>query len=145
MKKILASISVLALFAMPVFAQQNQTEAQPGAEAEEAYTPPTEQEVERAVKAINNLANNDEASDAYCEILDDEANVKEGDTAAEEAVGKKLDAYLAGLGEDARLAFDMDETIDRASPEGQKLGGAFLNLEDQCIAEEADGNEASEG
>ncbi len=145
MKKILASISILALFAMPVFAQENQTEAQPEAEAEEAYTPPTAQEVEKAVTAINNLANNDESSDAYCDILDEESNIKEGDTAAEDAVAKKLDAFLAGLGEDARLAFDMDETIDRASPEGQKLGGAFLNLEDQCIAEEAGGNEASEG
>jgi hypothetical protein len=80
--------------------------------------------------------------DAYCEVTDGEDEIAEGDTAAEDAFLQKLDAFVDGLSEDAQLAFDINETVDEASPEGQTLAAAFANLEDQCAADDAEGNEA---
>jgi hypothetical protein len=50
-----------------------------------------------------------------------------------------LSAFLAGLGENARMAFNIDETIDPMSEEAQQLGGAFLKLEEACAS--ANGND----
>jgi hypothetical protein len=138
MKKTLIIASTLALLATPVFSQDNQADDEP-------VTPPTAQEIDRAVNAINALINDEQKVDAYCEVTDGEDEIAEGDTAAEDAFLQKLDAFVDGLSEDAQLAFDIDETMDEASPEGQTLVAAFASLEDQCAADDAEGNEASGG
>ena len=138
MKKTLIIASTFALIATPVFSQDDQAD-------EEPVTPPTAQEIDRAVNAINALINDDQKVDAYCEVTDGEDEVAEGDTAAEDAFLQKLDAFVDGLSEDAQLAFDINETVDEASPEGQTLASAFASLEDQCAADDAEGNEASGG
>ena len=127
MKKIFSIISVCALLAAPVFAQDKKEE-------EPAATHPTAEEVDTAVKAIDDLAADETKVEAYCAIIEEEDAVPEGDAAGAEAVRQKLDTYLAGLGEGARMAFALDETIDPVSEEGQKLGGAFLRLEEACAS-----------
>lgn len=145
MKKVFAIAGVFALLATPSLAQQTGTDAEPPAAAEAAQeaeapaSPPTPEEVDMAVKAVNDLAANEEKAEAYCDVLDEEDAVKEGDTAAAEAAAKSFDAFFVSLDDNAQLAFDLDETIDTASAEGQKLGGAFLKLESQCAAEETTG------
>jgi len=141
MKKTLMIASLFAFLATPVFSQQNQD----GADG--PVTPPTAEEVDAAVSAINAMANDDQKVDAYCDVTDGEGDIKEGDTAAEEAFLKKMDAYINGLGEDEQLAFDISDTAEESSPEGKKLGAAFASLEKKCAAESegngADGGEAN--
>ena len=127
MKKIFSVISVCALLAAPVFAQDKKEE-------EPAATHPTAEEVDVAVQAIDDLAADEAKIEAYCAIIEEEDAVSAGDAAGAEAVRQKLDTYLAGLGEDARKAFAIDETIDPVSEEGQRLGGAFLRLEEACAS-----------
>jgi hypothetical protein len=86
------------------------------------------------VHAIDVLPVDETKVDAYCAIIDDEDAVPDGDAAGAEAVRQKLDTFLAGLGEGARMAFALDETIDPVSEEGQRLGGAFLRLEEACAS-----------
>jgi hypothetical protein len=133
MKKLFAVAAILALLATPSLAQQTGN----AVEAPGPASPPTPEEIDTAVTAVNELAKDKEKEAAYCDVLDEEDAVKEGDTAAAEAAAKNFNAFLASLNDDARLAFNLDETIDRASEEGQRLGGAFLNLERECAAEEA--------
>ena len=143
MKKIFVVAGIFAFLATPSLAQETGTDAEPPAAAESAQeeveapaSPPTPEEIDMSVKAINELAKDKEEVATYCDLLDEEDAIKEGDTAAAEAAAKKFDAFLVSLDDDARMAFDIDETIDPVSAEGQKLGGAFLNLENQCAAEE---------
>jgi hypothetical protein len=126
MKKIFSIISVCALLAAPVFAQDKKEEP--------AAAHPTAQQVDAAVQAIDDLAVDETKVDAYCAIIEEEDAVPEGDAAGAEAVRQKLDTFLAGLGEGARMAFALDETIDPVSEEGQRLGGAFLRLEEACAS-----------
>lgn len=125
MKRLSAIASVCALLAAPAYAQDTKETPPPA---------PTAENVDRAVKAINDLATDEGKVDAYCAIIEAEDAVPEGDAAAAEAVTQKLNAYLAGLDEDARMAFALDETIDPLSEEGQRLGGAFLQLEAGCAS-----------
>lgn len=130
MKKLFAVAGIFAFLATPSFAQQTGNDAQAPAAAA-----PTPENIDTAITAVNELTKDKEKVAAYCDVLDEEDAVKEGDTAAAEAAAKNFSAFLAGLNNDARLAFDLDETIDPASEEGQRLGGAFLNLENQCAAQ----------
>ncbi len=142
MKKLFAVAGIFAFLATPSFAQQTGNDAEAPAaadaaqeEAEAPASPPTPEAVDKAVTAVNELAKDKEKLEVYCDILDEEDAAQQGDTAAAETATKNFNAFYASLGEDAKLAFDLDETIDPASEEGQRLGGALLNLEDQCPAD----------
>lgn len=147
MKTLFAFAGIFALLATPSLAQQTGSDAEPPAIPEAAQeevaappSPPTPEEIEMSVKAINELAKDKEKVAAYCDVLDTEDAVKPGDTAAEEAAANKFDAFFASLDDNTQLAFDLDETIDPVSEEGQKLGGAFLKLENQCATRETTDN-----
>jgi hypothetical protein len=144
MKKLFAVAGIFALLATPSFAQQTGNDAQTPTAAEGAQEqaeapapPPTPENIDTAVTAINELAEDSEKVAAYCDVLDAEDAVVEGDTAAAAEAAKKFTAFFASLNGEAQLAFNLDETIDRTSEEGQRLGGAFLNFESQCAAEDA--------
>jgi hypothetical protein len=131
MKKMFAMTAVCALLATPVFAQDKKQDEAPA-------TAITAQDVELATEAIYDLTEDKAKVTAYCAIIAEEDAVEVGDTAAAEAVRKKLSAFLGGLGEHARMAFNIDETIDPMSEEAQQLGGAFLKLEEACASANRD-------
>lgn len=137
MKAFLLIASLAILLSAPGHAQQNEDTA-------EAAPAPTAEEVDAAVTAINALAEDENKLNAYCAILDAEDALAEGDTAAADAVANTFDVFLDSLSADAQLAFDLDETLDPTTPEAQRLGGAFLSLEDAC-AGPADAEEAEAG
>jgi len=139
MKKLIVITSILTLLAAPVFAQESQEGM------DDAPAPPTAEEIDASVKAINELAKDQAKVQAYCDILAAEDALQEGDTAASDAVAQKFDAFYDSLSPDAQLAFDLDETMDPTSEGAQKLGGAFLNLEDQCADDGAADDQSSGG
>jgi len=139
MKNILAITSILTLLATPVFAQEAPESADTPPE------PPTAEEVDASIAAINALAKDEAKVQAYCDILEAEDALQEGDTAASDAVAQKFDAFYDSLSPDAQLAFDLDETMDPTSEGAQRLGGAFLGLEDQCADDGAAEDQSSSG
>lgn len=126
MKKIFVITSVLTLLAAPAFAQEAQEDP------DTPPAPPTEEQIDASIKAINALTEDESKVKAYCELLKAEDALQEGDTAAANAVAQQFAEFYNGLGPDAQLAFDLDETMDPTSEGAQRLGGAFLKLEDQC-------------
>lgn len=139
MKNVLVITSILTLLTTPVFAQEAQDDAEAPPE------PPTAEEVDASIAAINALAEDKAKVQAYCDILEAEDALQEGDTAASDAVAQEFDAFYNSLSPDAQLAFDLDETMDPTSEGAQRLGGAFLSLEDQCADDGAADDQASDG
>jgi hypothetical protein len=125
MKNILAIAGLCALLAAPAFAQTNQA-------AEEADTPPTAEEIEDAASTISAMAANQAQAEGYCAIQNEIDAAPEGDEAAADALGEKMDAYLAGLGEDIAEAFDIADSVDEASPDNAKIDAAFAELDQAC-------------
>lgn len=127
MKHILAITGLCALLAAPAFAQSNQA-------AEEADTPPTTEEIEDAAATISAMAKNKAQADGYCAIRSEIDAAPEGDEAAADALGEKMDTYLAGLGEDIAEAFDTADAVEDASPDIAKIDAAFAELDQACGA-----------
>ena len=124
MKNILAIAGLCALLAAPAFAQTNQ--------AEEADTPPTAEEIDDAVSVISAMAGDQAQTDGYCAIQNEIDAAPEGDEAAADALGEKMDAYLAGLGEDIAEAFDTADAVEEASPDMAKIDAAYAELDQAC-------------
>lgn len=126
MKRLLAVSGICTLLASAAMAQT--------AQKEEAAPAPTKAEVEAAVKTINDMAADQKKASGYCTISKEMGALKEGEDKKAEELGKKMDDYLNTLGEPVVNAFDMAETVDPASEDGQKLDAAFTALDEKCGA-----------
>ena len=80
------------------------------------------------------MAADQKKASGYCNISKEMGALKEGDDKKSEELGKKMDDYLTSLGEPVVNAFDMAETVDPASEDGQKLDAAFTALDEKCGA-----------
>jgi hypothetical protein len=129
MKNLFALAAVCALLSGPAMAQTQP--AAPAGEAAEAAEPVA---VDAAVKAINDIATDEKKAAGYCEISKELSALSETDDAKGEELGKKLDAYLTGLGEEYVEAFDAAESLDPETEDGKKLDTAFTALEAKCAA-----------
>jgi hypothetical protein len=131
MKKVLALAGLCALLAAPAYAQQQP--AQPGA-AEPAAEAPSKEEAEKAAKTIETLTGDQKKVEGYCAITKEMAAAPEGDQKKAEELGKKMDDYLNGLGNDTAEAFGIAEAVDPETEEGKKIDAAFTALEGKCGA-----------
>lgn len=129
MKHLFALAALCALLSGPAMAQTQP--AAPAAEEAEAAEPV---DVDAAVKAINDMATDEKKAAGYCEISKELAALTEADDAKGEELGKKLDDYLTGLGEEYIEAFDAAEGLDPETEDGKKLDAAFADLEGKCAA-----------
>jgi hypothetical protein len=125
MKKILAITGLCALLSAPAFAQTT-------TEAEEPDTPPTAEEIDEAAATVTAVAGNKAQAEGYCAIMKEIEAVPEGDEEAANTLGEKMDAYLAGLGEDIADAFEVVDAVEEASPDYAKVDEAFGKLEEAC-------------
>lgn len=132
MKKLLALAGICALLASPAYAQQQPAQPQGGAEAAEPA--PSKEEAENAAKAIEALANDQQKVAGYCAITKEMAAAPEADQKKAEELGKKMDDYLTGLGNDTAEAFGIAESVDPETDEGKKIDAAFTALEGKCGA-----------
>ena len=130
MKHLFALTVICALLAAPVAAQA-QAQAPAGGAAAEAEPPV---DVAATVKTITDLTTDEKKVAGYCAISKEISGVKEGDNAKMEELGKKMDAYLTGLGEQYADAFGAAESIAPESEDGKKLDAAFSALEAKCGA-----------
>ena len=131
MKHLFALTAICAMLAAPVTAQaQAKAPAAGGAAAE--VEPPVD--VAATVKTITELTNDEKKVAGYCAISKEISGVKEGDNAKMEELGKKMDTYLTGLGEQYADAFGAAESIAPESEDGKKLDAAFSALEAKCGA-----------
>jgi hypothetical protein len=131
MKNLFALAAVCALLSGPAMAQ-TQPAAPAGEAAETEAAEPVD--VDAAVKAINDIATDEKKAAGYCEISKELSALSETDDAKGEELGKKLDAYLTGLGEEYVEAFDAAESLDPETEDGKKLDTAFTALEAKCAA-----------
>ena len=125
MKRLLAVTGLCTLMASAALAQT------PPAEQGEA---PTKEEIEAAIKTINDMAGDPQKAAGYCAITKEMEALKEGEDEKAEELGKKMDDYLASLGDSVLDAFGIAEVVDPASEDGQKLDDAFGSLEEKCGA-----------
>lgn len=125
MKKILVVAGVYALLAAPVSAQnQNSEEAAP--------PPPSAEEVDAAAKTITDLAADKERVAKYCAIVKEMDTLQEGQDQKAEELGKRMDEYISGEGEEIQNAFAVAELVDPESDQGPKLDEAFGKLDEAC-------------
>jgi hypothetical protein len=129
MKHLFALTAICALLSSPVMAQTTAPAA--GGAAAEAEEPV---DVAATIKTITALTNDATKVAGYCAISKELSAVKETDTAKMEELGKKMDDYLTGLGEEYAEAFGAAESVAPESEDGKKLDAAFTALEDKCGA-----------
>lgn len=134
MKMLISIFGVLLMLSAPAFAQDNNegAETETAAEAEGEVEAPTSEEVDEAVKVINSIAEDKKKAQGYCDIATQMDNLKEGEEKKAEELGKKMDEYLTGLGENVPDAFAIAEVVDPESEDGQKIDVAFGKLYEQC-------------
>jgi hypothetical protein len=129
MKHLFALTALCALLSAPVMAQSQAPAA--GGAAAEAEEPV---DVNAAIKTITELTADEKKVAGYCAISKEMEGVKDGDTAKMEEVGKKMDAYLTGLGEQYADAFGAIESVAPESEDGKKLDITLGALETKCGA-----------
>ena len=127
MKHLFALTAICALLSAPVMAQTTAPAA--GGAAAEAEEPV---DVNATIKIITDLTNDSTKVAGYCAISKELSAVKETETAKMEELGKKMDDYLTGLGEQYADAFGAAESIAPESEDGKKLDAAFTALEEKC-------------
>lgn len=130
MKKALALAGLCVLLATPAYAQQQPAQEAPDAAAEA----PSKEEAEKAAKAIEALTADQKKVEGYCAITKEMAAAPENDQKKAEELGKKMDDYLTGLGNDTAEAFGIAEAVDPETDEGKKIDAAFTALEGKCGA-----------
>lgn len=128
MKHLFALTAICALLSAPVIAQTTAPAAGAAPEAEEKV------DVNASIATITEFTNDATKVAGYCAISKEMAAVKEGDTAKMEELGKKMDAYMNGLGEKYVDAFASSEAVAPESEDGKKLDTALGALEAKCGA-----------
>jgi hypothetical protein len=129
MKFFIAATALVALFAMPVYAQTD-TENESGQE-EETVAVSTE-EIQAAAEVISGIAEDQAKVDGYCAIVKEMEAAPEDDEAKAEELSIKMDDYLAGLGEDVADAFATADSVDPEAEDGQIIGDALEELIEKC-------------
>ena len=91
-------------------------------------------DVNAAIKTITEFTADEKKVAGYCAISKEIAAVKDGDDAKMEELGKKMDAYLSGLGQQYVDAFAATDPSRPESEDGKKLDAALGALETKCGA-----------
>lgn len=133
MKKLIAVAGVLALLGTPAFAQTEQKDDAATEQADGAAEEPiTAEDVDAAVVTITEFAGDEKKVAGYCEIAKQLEALKEDDEKGAEELGGKMDAYLAGLGEDVEEAFGTADEVTADSEEEKKINAALEALDEKC-------------
>ena len=82
-------------------------------------------EVEAAIKTIRAVAADPNLQKTFCALL---AADEKDDPSAKAAI----DGYVKQLGSEFQLAWDVVESIDENSPDGQAIGAVLDELDDKC-------------
>jgi hypothetical protein len=131
MKYLFALTAICALLSAPVMAQDKTQAPAAGGAATEAEPPV---DVNAAIKTITEFTADDKKVAGYCALSKEMSAVKDGDNAKMEELGKKMDTYLTGLGEQYVDAFSAAEAVAPESEDGKKLDTALGTLETKCGA-----------
>jgi hypothetical protein len=86
-------------------------------------------QVEKAIKAIDAVANDPDRLKLFCEL---NGVLQEAGDKEDEATSKQIDDLIARIGADFGAAWDVGDELSETSPDGQEFYAAVDNLADKC-------------
>src|SRR5215831_5754820 len=87
--------------------------------------------VEAAIKTIRAVAADSNQLKTFCAMLEME-KVGEGDWKNDPKIQAAIDGYIKRLGTEFQSAWEVVESIDENSPDGQAIDAVLDELDDRC-------------